>query len=154
MTESTNIRKVFNVSPRMEEMLQEIRESKGFMTDTATLHYCIATAHSKAFPNYVVPQGKKETPMEKLQRQALVKEAKEEMVLNEYRDILKQLGGHEETNESGKNVAVYYTYAHKKRYEQRVPLYMLSTDLLKNQYSPDRATVEKLQREKKTDYKV
>lgn len=127
---------------RQEEMIEEIISKKGYNSVTAVIHQGIISLHSKLIPEYT-KNNVKESPEERLGRIESNKKAKENQVKKEYIAILEELGG-EIVEENGKEFAVYHTYIYDKKYLQKVPLQMLSSDILKTQYQPDKKTVEKL----------
>ena len=134
----------------MIEMIQKIQKKNGLPSFTSALHFAVATLHAKMEPAYLTLKAN-ESPEERVMRKKKEKEAKEDLVRADQLAILKALGGRLEDRE-GSEVCVYYTYSGKKRFEQAVSLNMLSTDLVKTQYQPNRTKVEQLQAEGKTDY--
>lgn len=145
-----NIKKTLVFSKRLVEMIEELQSKRGFLSFSATVHSCIAEVYSRAFPAYSIGITK-ETPEEKLQRKEKEKEAKINMEKDKLREIVRQLGG-QTVIDKGTEFAVYYTYAGKKRYEQKTPLTMISSDILRTQYQPNRETVERYQAEGKSEY--
>lgn len=144
------IKKLITFTQRMIEMVEEIRVAKGYVSFSAVVHAAVVEMHTKTFPNYMRPM-KEDDPAARVRRKAMEKEAREDMVREEHLEVARQLGATIVT-EGGKEFAVYYNYVQSKRYEQKVPIQLLSTDLLKAQYQPSREKVEQLQRDKKVDY--
>lgn len=139
-------------TPRMVEMVNEIMNNRGLMSFSAAVHFAVAELYKKDNPAYVALRTN-ETPADRMLRKKQEKEAKEDMARADQLAILEALGG-QLINKEGSEVAVYFTYSGKKRFEQDVSLSMLTTDLVKTQYQPSRERVEQLQAEGKVDYKI
>lgn len=146
-----NIKRVtIGFTDKMLEMVEKIQQERGLMSFAAAVHFAVAELYKKDNPAYMALKAN-ETPEERMKRRKEEKEAKEDMVRLDQLAILEALGGKLVVKE-GNEVCVYYTYSGKKRFEQTVSLNMLSTDLVKTQYQPNREKVESLQKEGKTDY--
>lgn len=149
-----NPQKLITFTERQIEMANEIMAELGYNSFSQVVQQALIDKYQRTFPNYI-KSGAKEEPVDRAQRKEQEKVAKKDIVLEGYRDIARRLGGTLVTDDTGGNEAcIYYTYTGKKRYEQRVPLNQLSEDLIKTQYQPNRAAVEKLQKEGKVDYQV
>lgn len=146
------VKKLITFTSRMVEMIEEIQEAKGYMSFSAVVHAAIVEMYTKTFPAYNRPFSG-ETGTDRVKRKDEEKKAKEDIVREELLAIADELGG-ELITENGKEVVRYFTYSKKKRYAQEVSLALLSQDLLKTQYAPDKATVLRLQKEGKVDYEV
>ncbi len=145
-------KRTISFTDRMDEMIEEIKSAKGYISTSAVIHAAIIELHSKAFPAYANrPLAKDEPVADKIKRKQAEKDAKAELIRQEYLRIAEALGGRV-VNENGNEYCIYYTYFSKRRYEQKVPLHMLSTDLIPIQYQPSREAVEKLQKDGKTEY--
>lgn len=127
----------FLVSERTAQMIEEIKVEKGFTTATQVFIAAIAELHRKALPAYA--QGFRGPSEPKL--------SKEESSRREGLRICKELDGRVDGNH-----CVYYKYAGKARYEQKIPLNLLSDEMVRTQYSPNRARIEELRAAKMTDY--
>lgn len=134
----------------MVAMVEGIKKKNALPSFSAAIHFAVASMHAKDNPAYITLKAN-ESPEERVRRKKEERTAKEDIVREEQLDILKQLDG-KLVEKEGAEVCVYFTYSGKKRFEQTVSLNMLSTDLVKTQYQPNRAKVEQLQREGKTDY--
>lgn len=143
------IKKVLTFTPRMYEMVGEIEREKGYISFSAVIHQAIIDLHDSTFPKYA--KKKEESPRGRIERLKAEKEAKLDIAREGFIELLDALGGKIE-RVAGKEFAVYFTYTGRKRYEQKVPLEMLSTDIVKTQYQPSKEKVEQLQREGKVDY--
>ena len=139
-----------SVTPRLLEMIEEIQKNKGYPTYVGVIHSAIIELHAKTFPAYM-QRLKEETPEEKVSRKEAEKKAKEEFAKRELLEIAQQLEG-EVVQDGEYEYCKYYTYAGPHRYEQKVPLRMLSSDLIKTQYQPSKEYVKKLQEDKKVNY--
>jgi hypothetical protein len=144
-------KKLITFTDRLVDMVQELENHKGFPSFSAVVHSAIIEMHSKTFPGYIRPLAKDENPADRLKRKQRDNDVKKEMVRADMLAIVEQLGG-KVAVEAGKEFCVYFTYAGKKRFEQKVPIEMLSSDLVKTQYQPTREKVEQLQKEGKVDY--
>ena len=144
-------RKIISLPPRLEEMVNELKNEKGYPTDASVFHAGVIELHSRAFPNYMRKPAL--TGVDRLKASRDMKEARAEDAETGFIALLDHLGG-KVVVEAGKKFAVYFNYTGKKRFEQKVPLEMLSSDLVKTQYQPSRAKVEKLQQEGKCDYEA
>ncbi len=145
------IRKSMMFKEEMLDMISKIQSKNALPSFTAAVHFAVASMYAKDNPAYMALKAN-ETPEERVARKKAEKEAKENMFREDQLAILEELGGKLETKE-GNEVCVYYTYSGKKRFEQTVSLNMLSSDLVKTQYQPNRTKVEELQAQGKTDYK-
>lgn len=136
----------------MVEMVDELMERKGYMFFSGVIHQAVIDMYSKAFPSYVREPAARETPGEKVRRKAEQKEAAAAQAREGQLAIVEQLGGTVVTKDGGNEMARYYTYTGKKRFEQEVALDQISSDLVKTQYFPSKEKVLALQAEGKTDY--
>lgn len=128
-----NTKKVITFNPRMREMIKQLRETQGYMSDSAVIHNAIIRMHSKEFPMYA--QLKSSTSERK-------------MTVEEDRMHICNLL-------EGKIVGskcVFFNYSGKKRFLQELPLSIMSDDLFKTQYQPSREKVDQLRKDKKVDY--
>ena len=144
-------RQLITFPTRLEEMVQELKDEKGYASTTAVVHAGLIELHTKAFPNYM--RKPPSTGVERVRVQQDTKKAKEDAAEGVFRELSDALGG-KIVVEGGKSFCVYFTYTGKKRFEQKVPLELLSTDLVKTQYQPSKEKVLKLQAEGKTDYSL
>lgn len=144
-----NYAKTISFTKRMKEMIEEIEQHRGFPTFTSVVHHAVIELYKKEFPGYLVKR--EESPEERVERQEKEKDVKKKNVKKKLIKISDALGG-KIINELGTEYCVYYTYNYAKRYEQKIPLNMLSTDLVASQYQPSKEAVEKLQVEGKTNY--
>jgi len=145
-------RKSISFTERMLGMIDEIQDAKGYVSFSDVIHQSIVDMHSKTFPAYV--QTKRDSsPAGIVKRKDEMKKIKEEQVKEEFLSISASLGG--EIIVKGENeFCRYYTYTGKQRYLQEIPLNTLTSDLIKNQFYPNKEKVEKLQQEGKTEYEV
>ena len=144
-------KKLITFTDRLVEMVQELENHKGFPSFSAVVHSAIIEMHSKTFPGYVRPLAKDENPADRLKRKQRDNEVKKEMVRADALAVVEHLAG-SVVVESGKEFCVYFTYAGRKRFEQKIPIEMLSTDLVKTQHQPSKDKVLQLQKEGKVDY--
>ena len=150
MPRKNMIRKSILFKEEMVEMIKKIQNKNALPSFTAAIHFAVAAMYAKDNPAYMALKVN-ESPMERAQRKAQEKKAKEEIIRAEQIGILKSLGG-ELVVKEGRDTARYYTYSGRKRFMQEVSLSMLSEDLVKTQYQPSKAKVEELQKEGKVDY--
>ena len=150
MDEDKMIKKLLTFTPRMAEMVEEIKGAKGYVSFSAVVHAAIIELYTKTFPNYMRPLVKDEDPASRLRRKAAIKEARAELFREDQLEIVKELGG-TVVEDGGKEYCAYFTYSGAKRFEQKIPLQFLTNELMKSQYQPSRERVERLQREGKTD---
>lgn len=146
--ENKNIPKLVTFTPKMAEMIDEIQEKKGYISFSAVIHQAVIELHKGYFPAYV---QKDSSAIGKMKRKDEEKKAKIELHNESLIGICEELGG-KIKDKNGTPICTYYTYSHKKRYEQSIPVEQLTEDLPKNQYSPSKAKVEQLQKAKKVDY--
>jgi len=144
------VRKQLYFTPRLNEMVLEIQDDKGYPSFSAVVHQSIIDHHHRCFPAYTNRDKSAEVTVQRKQdkRDALEKLEREKLA-----SICTVLGG-KIKDENGTDYCIYHTYAHKKRYEQKVPVDQLTEDLSKNQYSPSKTKVESLQKAGKVDYKI
>lgn len=145
------IKKNITFTDRLEEMVKELEEKKGYPSFSAVVHQAIIDMHNKAFPSYVREASVRETPEDRVRRKKEIKEAKEALAREEQLEIMADLEGDLVQTDTGEFVR-YYTYTNSKRFEQQVSLSSLTPDLVKTQYQPSREKVEKLRAEGKVDY--
>ncbi len=141
----------FVLTTRLEEMVEDLIKAKGYATFSSLLHSAIMDLHSKTFPVYLRTLARDEDTESRIKRKMDDKEVRKNFVLNERKEIAEKLGGNIITN-GDKEVCVYYTYSGKKRFEQIIPLSLMSEDLLKTQYQPSKEKVMQLIRDKKVEY--
>lgn len=145
-----NKKKMLTFTPVMAERIEQLKEEIGVHSFSAVVHYAVMQLWAKNHPAYT--EKFKADPAERVRIREEEKIAKQAMIEEEQSEVCEQLGGKVMEVEGGGKVCVYFTYSGKHRYEQRVPLKMVSTDLINNQYMPSREKVEQLQKEGKTDY--
>lgn len=145
--------KLIKFNDRHEEMIAKLRDEFGYPSFSSVVHQAVVDMYKKNFPSYMMDKRVEEKPEDRMKRRADEKKAKEDIAKAELTKIAAELGG-AITTESGKDFCVYFTYTNKKRFEQKVPLTLLSTDLVKTQYFPSKEAVLKLQKEKKVDYDI
>lgn len=140
-----NKKKLITLTPRMEQMISEIKDEMGYLSDGAVIQQAIIALHSKIFPAYTASPRKRAVEEETV--------TATESKLQRYYDLAKQLDG-EVYDKNGETMVRYYTYIHKERYEQNLPLESLTPELLGMQYSPTKELVKKLQNDGKCKYPV
>ncbi len=133
----------------MQEKLKRLKSELGYPTEAMVIYVALADFYRTTFPPYT--QISKKTPAEKIKQKEEEKKMQDELEEARQLDIARKLGG-KITDGDILKVVRYYTYAGRKRYPQEVPLHLLTDELIESQYSPDRAMVERLQKEGKTDY--
>ena len=147
---STMIRKFLSITPRTDDMANEIMAERGHATFSELVRAAIERYHdeivrtkfyrSKSVPKGTSPSGAKAAAEEAEERNQML--------------ICDELGGNVRTNANGSKVCVYYTFVGKQRYEQELSLSMLDRMMLNNQYTPSKEAVERLQKEGKVDYEI
>ena len=142
--------KLLRLTDDMQLMVKELKKDMGYLTESHVFHTAVSELYHSHFPAYA--RNSARSPEDKVKEKIKEKEAKEEFILAAKREVVKQMGGKLIAAAGGIEVAHYFTYAGKKRYEQETPLHLITEDLLASQYSPDRPTVERLHKEKKTDW--
>lgn len=141
-------RQLISFPDRLAEMIAELKDERGYASTTSLVHSAIIDMHSRAFPNYM---RKPTTGADRLRANKDLAGAKLEEAEATFIGLSDLLGG-KVIVEGGKKFCVYFTYTGKKRFEQKVPLELLSSDLVKTQYQPSKDKVLKLQKEGKCDY--
>jgi hypothetical protein len=135
-----------HINEKMEGMIEDIKSFKGYETKTETVLQSIREWHNDLFPMRAKKISVAVDPTDRREQRKLEREQEER---EEKIHILLSLGG---VLSPDGNSGTYYTYDKKERYEQSVPLKMLTEDLLNYQYSPDKDTVLALQAEGKVNY--
>ena len=128
------------------DMVEEIQEAFGYTTHAAVFHQGIVQLHRSLFPAYMDRRKLKIETMKSMGERAENSDVKMKKL------ICNDLGGTIKTLADGSKVCKYWTYSHKKRYQQEVEFGALTKDLINVQYYPSREKVEKLQAEGKTEY--
>lgn len=146
------IRRTISLSERADEMAREIMEAKGYATFGAVIHQAIIELHRSYFPAYVRPRADT-TPEGRVLQKMHEKKIKEQAAAEELIKVCDALEGTVVESKSGGKVCRYFTYNFAKRYEQEIPLNLLTPDLTKTQYQPSRQKVEELQKSGKANYK-
>ena len=144
------------VTKRMIEMTDELVDELGYNSRADAITAAVIAHYRKTFPLYNQQKTAKElaTPRDRITARIEEEKVREEMNRETQLAILAELGGTLSDKVGEADKAVWYTYNYKKRYEQRMPLKMLTTELLKSQFYPNRKTVEKLQKDGLTTYKI
>lgn len=114
---------------------------------TAVVINAIFNTHKRVFPAYGGGVRANETPEQAVLRQEREREArkmvKQGVVIAEKQKICEALGGKVTAGESGDPVCVWFNYDRVGKYEQQLPLPMLSEELLAAQYVPNEEVVKK-----------
>lgn len=152
--------------PALDAMLMEIHEKRGDTNESDSIKECIRITHNKMFPPYVrqspnapLPEVEDNTPPAEARMKVLKKQAVDEETRKKARaevKLEKQIGvcmALKGTVNETRTHCTYYTYAEKERFEQVVPLSLMTDDLLKHQFNPSKERVETLQKEGRVNYK-
>jgi hypothetical protein len=139
-----------SLTAEMVTKIEELKAELGFSSNSMVWYSALSGLYRSTFPAYARMSSL--SPKQKVQEKLKEKEAKAEFELERKREIVERLDGELVKAEGGAEIAHYFTYAGRKRYEQETPLHLITEDLLASQYSPDRPTVERLHKEKKTDW--
>lgn len=134
---------LFRANPTMVKMLEKIRIEKGqFGSNADVIRHAIAGLYDKYFKEYgkdtIGSEGSTSIKMPKM-----TKEQKEEQ---KQHDICMALNG--TIKDTNGNKTCHYTIYEKvnpklvNKFEQGLPLSMLSPDTIARQYSPNREEVE------------
>lgn len=140
------IKKNLTFSERSIEMVEEIKDVKGYASFSATVHQGIAELHAKVFPAYARAPKEAKTPSEKAKEKVALREAEIQIVMEKQAKICTSLGGKVVEGDNGLQLCQYFTYNFKVKHEQQVLLDQLSTDLIKTQYHPSKARVQDLRK--------
>lgn len=138
----------FRTTERLNDMMRELREERGYSTDTQVVYEGINELYRKTFPAYLKNSPKSDlTPENKAKVKVQEKKINEELKREEQKEICYLLEG-----EVKGDSCVYYKYSGRKRFENSIPLSMLNEGMVKTQYSPNREKVEQIQAEGKAEY--
>jgi hypothetical protein len=147
------VRKNIAISPKLFEMSEEIRNEKGFKTFTSVVEFAVSELHSATFPAYVMAKRAiRRTPEERAEDIVKTGELKKQMEEERLTAIAKRLNGSVFTDGTGNKRVKYYTYDKSNRYEQDVPLEMMSEDLIEGQYFPSKEDILFRQKNGKVNY--
>lgn len=146
------LKKLITFTNRMYEMVEEIQSARGYPSFSAVIHASIIELHGKTFPAYKGVSSRNEDPATKVRRKMAEKDAKLDVLREEKLTIVSALEGTVVSETGGKEFCQYYTYTSRKRFAQKVPLHLLSAELVKAQYQPSKERVLSLQKAKKVDY--
>lgn len=138
---------LFRPTEKALEMIEEIKQEKGYAHKTNVIAEAIIQMHAKVFPAYVQKRIEPLTPEEKIKREEERQEIRKKQELDKKLDIANRLEGTVEGT-----VCKFYRYSDTERYEMEVPLARLSEDMVETQYSPSKEKVLELQKKKKTKY--
>lgn len=132
---------------RFDEMVDEIKKKRGYQYTPQVVSEAVALLHAKMFPAYTMPTAKIKDPEEAEIARKELHEHEQKVQEENYIGICQELGGKIDGTH-----CIYYKYGGKFRYEQKVPLKMLTPDLVRAQYSPSKEKVEALHKEGKTKW--
>lgn len=138
----------FVATVRFQEMVDEIKEQRGYGNDTQVYYEGVATLHKDTFPPYL--RNTPKTTLDPVAKEKAIMQAKkisEEVELEKQKQICYLLEGEVD----GMNCN-YFKYSGRQRYDQSIPLTLLNEGMIRNQYSPNKETVKRLQAEGKTNY--
>jgi len=136
-------KRLIQTNERIEEMIAELNEKNGYMSDSECIRQAIIAFHTKNFPNYVKetrqPQSAEERERKRIERLDAERVARMNMGIDRGKEICEKLGG--EVVETGRNMyaCVYPEYAFLNKHEvdvreQQIPLENLDEDNIINQY--------------------
>jgi len=145
-----NKQKLITLTPEMQAKIDELQTHLGYPSASMVIYEGITTLHQQKFPPHTLAMRK--GPQEMIKMKEAQRKAREDVQIEAKREIVKQLKGKIEHVTGMGEVATYWTYAGRKRYKQETPLHLVTEEILATQFSPDKATVERLQKEKKTEY--
>lgn len=142
------------LNERLDEMIEDMMREKGYHSLSHVVQQAIIEIHLKNFPPYTY-QSKYKSAEERLREKEYNREQRQRAKEEEQESIcLNELNGRVINTPTGERTCKYFTYVHKERYEQDLPLDMVTKELSKSQYSPDRKTVNRLQLEGKVNYEL
>lgn len=136
---NNSTRKLISFTPVLNDMVERIREIKGFPSFSAVIHAAIIEYDRKCNPTYVKKANY--TPEEQAAREIDRKKSKLRLLENEKMEIARKLGG-TVTGPEGDRTVRFYNYHGKSRFEQQMPLEMLNEEFIKRQYHPSKQQVD------------
>lgn len=143
------------LSDRLAEMIQQIKEDKGFLSEAEAIRHAIVVTHRKYFPSYSKSAPDIKSAEDKEREKKERKEAKKRVKEKEYTRICEDvLGGEVIEKEGGKKVCKYFTYKLTDRFAKEVPIEMVREDLADTQYSPSKEKVQELIAKGKVNYEI
>lgn len=147
------IRKTYLMNEGMVSKIKAIQEEKNFTSETMVVVVALNLLYDKTFKDYVVGRGGRTlSDDEKADSQIKVADLKKQKEEARLLEIAKALNGEVIFNDGGGKVVRYFTYDKSNRYEQELPLTMMSEELISSQYFPSREEVEKRQKAGKVNY--
>jgi len=132
---------------RQEEMIREIMKAKGYGTLASVVQQAVIEMHGNVFKDYVMAKRARLEGTDGRSKD----EVKKSLQTDKLTNICNSLDG-ELKEKNGEMYCHYFTYDKKHRYEQTVPLSILSEVLISKQYFPNKEYVGNLQKLKKTSY--
>lgn len=153
MDEEKTIRKSIIITKKLSEMVDEIRKEKGYKSFVSVIELAIGELYSQVFKDYVMARNKQsaKTPEEKAEASLKIQEIKKQKEEDILLAIAAKLDGRV-SGPMGDRRVKYFTYDKSNRYEQEVPLEMMSEELIDAQYYPDQPTILRRQKEGKVNY--
>lgn len=149
------VKKLLTFTPVVWEMIERIKNEKGYASSSAVVYQAVINMHDKIFVPYANRSvGKNMTAEEKIRKEEEEKEARSKVDLEKKVAICQTLGGQTVKQNDGSLLCKYFTYSFSKRYLQEIPVNLLTDDLIRNQYAPSKKDVLKLQENKKVEYNV
>ena len=147
-------RRTVILSDESVDMIVKLKKKVGHATDSEVFRTAIFSYYSKVFKDYIDIKGSKnDSNEEAAERKLLIEEEKEKLRKQKEEervmDVVKQLGGTIETRRDGEKVCKYVVHHLRADYPQEVLLRQITADLIKYQWVPDKATVEKFRKKNK-----
>lgn len=137
-------RRVFNANERFDEMVAMIKQEMGHRNDTETFYYCVGMTFKKTFPAHIKATGSFSDPA--IVDKEKAKEKSDTILATS--PYPKGLDG-EVVEELDGKYCVFKTYNRTSVKEQKIPLSLVSKDIVNNQYKPSYDKVQELLKGKK-----
>lgn len=156
MDEQKLIRKNIVITGVQDEMIKKIIEKKGWKTKSFSrvLDLAVDELYNSIFKDYVVNRAttSAKTPEQRVAEQEERGEIKRKNEEEKLLKIAEALEGRVSIGAGGGKVVVYYTYDRKNRYQQQLPLSMMTEELIGKQYFPSKEDVVARQEKGEVNY--
>lgn len=137
------VRKTFLVDEGLVEVIKKLKKDNHYNSETAVIIEAVMSLNRKLNPGYVVSRAetRAKTPEQKLDEEDERKRIKKQREEDAQMVIVNALEGRVSIGAGGGKVVKYYTYDRKNRYQQQLPIDMMSEDLIASQYFPTKEDV-------------
>ncbi len=140
------------ISPTLNSMVERLIEERGYSTRTMVFVSALVAFYQDNFKDYLEAKqsiqlsgsekAKRAAENSRMRRMSIAEEKKNEEIALCTMPFPQGLGGKVDVSPNGSQVCVYKTFDKWAEFEQKLPLNMLSSELINTQYYPSKEKVE------------